>query len=516
MERFIQKHTDDVIGTLSGFDRLVLRGTLRALAVTSGMMDFLWRVGVLLKDFGQFVQAVSDRLKAASLEAANRLNRPIRYLPSGQTSKEPIAREIAEADGITDGLICVLTCVEPCMSYGVRRDRAKKRLVLQPQLRKCLHLYHYWMDADFGLMHGRIQTWFPFGIRVYLNGREWLGRQMDRRRLRYERRGNCFAWLEDVAASQALMDRLLHLRWWEWLRCIANQLNPAHEAMLHPYRVDYYWSVHQSEWATDVMFASPSALARIYPALVRGGIAAFGARDVMRFLGKRLRCDFSGEVVSDYRQRPEGIRLKHSLNSNSVKIYDKQGSVLRVETTINDPYDFRVFRRKQGDPRGPRAWRRLRKGVADLQRRGRVSQAANERYLDALACISTDRPLREVVCGVCRAKRWKGRRVRALRPWSAADRALLAAIRRGEFAINGIRNRDLLAQLFPRALKCQTQRRRASYRVTRLLRLLRAHGLIRKVPRTHRYVLTPKGNDVATAIIEYQDLTLEQLIKAVA
>ena len=158
----------------------------------------------------------------------------------------------------------------------------------------------------------------------------------------------------------------------------------------------------------------------------------------------------------------------------------------------------------------------MRKGVADLRRRAEVSQASNERYLDGLASLSTDQPLADLLAPVCRPTQWKGGRVRALQPWSPEDRSLLQAINRGEFALNGIRNRDLAAILFPRSLNSMEDKRRASGRVTRKLRLLRAHGILRKVPRTHRYVLTERGRQITVAALQYQDLTLEQLQKTAA
>lgn len=511
MESFIQKYDKDIIGVLNGWDRLMIRGTLRTLAVASGMMNYLFYLGVLLKDFGDFVQRTSVRLKAASLEAAERMERPVKYLVSTRTSKEELARQIAQTDGITEGLICVLTCVEPCMSYSIRRDRPSKKLVLEPVLRKCLHLYHYWMDRDFGLMHGRIQTWFPFTIQVCLNGRSWLARQMDRVGLGYERRENCFIRLEDVGRTQALMDKLLCLNWPEFLRKVALRVNPALGEILNGYRVEYYWSAYASEWATDVMFRSPAALERIYPSLVRGAISAFSSENVMRFLGKKLHGNFLGEVVSSYRRRPEGIRVKHAVKTNSVKMYDKQGSVLRVETTINDPRDMKVYRTAEGDSGGRYDWRRMRKGVVDLRRRAEVSQGCNQRYYAALAALDTDRPLRELVGPICRPTKLGRSRVRALRPWSSEDLALLRAINRGEHFLNGFRNRDLVALLYPESLPAPDKRRQASVRVSYRLRLLRAHRIIKKVPHTHRYQVTAKGRQIVTAILQSQELTLAKL-----
>jgi hypothetical protein len=232
VERFVTRHAQSVIGVLSGFDRLVLRGTLRELILRQyGMTRYLWAARVLLKDFGEHAQALSQQIKTASEELAHRLGRPMRYLASSSVSKEEIARAIARRDGIERGLICILSAVEPCWSFEIVRYREKKQLVLAPRQRKCLHLYHYHVHPRLGFMHGRIQTWFPFQVQICLNGREWLARQMDTAGLGYVRKENCFTWLEDISGAQRLMDKQLNTEWPELLREIARSLNPHHEEM---------------------------------------------------------------------------------------------------------------------------------------------------------------------------------------------------------------------------------------------------------------------------------------------
>jgi hypothetical protein len=314
------------------------------------------------------------------------------------------------------------------------------------------------------------------------------------------------------------MSRQPRARWLTPLRQLSRRLNPAHGRIFRGFPIEYFWTVHQSEWATDLMFRSVGELAGMYPALVRGAMERFSSPEVMRFLGKRVHGNFTGEVVSDMYQRPEGIRVKHRVKGNSVKMYDKgSGSVLRIETTINDPSDFKVFRPLEGNPTGEKAWRPLVRGIANMSRLAAVGQSSNDRYLNALAALDTDAPISTVVDRVCCAVDWEGRRVRALRPWSQDDRLLLKAISRGEFAVGGLRNRDLLPLLFPEASSLPAeQRRRYSARVTRKLRMLRAHGMIRKVTGTHRYVLTKGGAKTAMAILQYQQVSLAQLEKACA
>ena len=525
MHEFIAKHEDKITGTLSGFDRLVFRGTLRSIAHDEGMKRYLWANQVLLKDFGAHVERVSRRLKEASLAEAEALGRPVNYLPSSQVSKEEIARGIAAQEGIRDGLVCVLSCVEPCWSFEIHRNREKKRLELEPRYRKCLFLYHYWMHPVFGFMNARIQTWFPFPVQICLNGREWLARQMDAAGLKYARQDNCFPWIADWAKAQRLMDRQLRANWPKLLDGVAKQLNPIHGEIFQKHPVSYYWSTYQSEWAIDIAFREAADLRRLYPRLVHHGMTTFSSPDVMRFLGKRIPLSgeapkrFSGEVVSDLKHRQEGVRIKHSVNGNSLKLYDKAftvvGSVLRAEATVHNGDDFRVYRPKEGDPDGELAWRQMRRGIADLHRRAEVSRKAAERYLDAFASVDEDTTLEELIRRLGQSKQWRGRRVRALRPF-ADDSALVEAVSRGEFAINGFRNRDLRAIFFPRAAESQLDARRRSAWVSRKLRLLRAHGLITKVTGTHRYQLTVSGRKAITAILTALRSTVRQLTPVAA
>jgi hypothetical protein len=289
-----------------------------------------------------------------------------------------------------------------------------------------------------------------------------------------------------------------------------------------PLNLQYYWSVSQSEYATDLLFKRPEDLARIYPSLVHHALRSFSSPDVMRFLGHktptqtgRVARHFKGEVVSDLKDRPEGIRVKHRLNGNSIKLYDKQGSVLRVETTINHPKEFRVYRRREGDPEGGRAWRVMRRGVGDMARRAEVSKASNQRYLQALSAASTVVPLFEWTTKVCRPIKRQGRRYRALNPFSPSDAALLRAVSHGEFAINGFRNRDLRRLLHSGRVpeNIETKQARST---GRQIRLLRMHGLLAKVSHTHRYVLTEKGRLTITALLAAQEANTQELTELAA
>ena len=421
--------------------------------------------------------------------------------------------------GLTEGLVAIFSAVEPCWSYEIHKDRQSKKLVLRGGPRKCLHYYHYYLDAEVGLYQTRLQTWFPFTLHVNLNGREWLTRQLDAAGSGYVRRDNCLTQVEDFARAQALLDEQSRVDWPRLLSRLTGPVHRTHDRLFARCPVPYYWSVEQSEWASDVLFRSAADLARWYPLWVRHGLLRLGSADVMRFLGRHTPVTpgkygrFAGEVVTDVKERVEGVRVKHRVNDNSVKMYDKQGTVLRVETTLNNARDLKVYRPKEGDEAGAKDWRALRKGVADLHRRGEVSQAANARYLSSLALVAETRPLGELVAAVCQPGRWQGRPVRALNPLGSADGALLAAVYRGEFVVTGFRNRDVRALLYGAPASAVAGKRQASA-VTRSLRLLRAHGLIQRVPKTHRYRLSDHGRTVIGALLTARDADVTSLAQA--
>jgi hypothetical protein len=523
MKRFLRQHADRISGVLSGFDRLRFRGTLRWLAYTAGMRSFLSCLGVYLKDFKNYVQGVTDQIRDATDELARDEGRRVIYLNSSAISKEELARDIAERNGIREGLVCVFSAVEPCFSYEIHRNRESRLLELQGRPQKCLHYYFYLADPQFGFMHVRLQTWFPLTVHVAINGREWLSRQLDAAGIGYRRQDNCFVELADLRRAQQLAGAQLATRWQAVFNKLLERVHPTHREIVYRGQpVAYYWSLEQSEWATDVMFRSPQDLAELYPHLLRHGLHDFSSPEVMRFLGRKtplhggVNGHFTGEVVSDVGRRADHLRIKHRVDRNWIKMYDKHGLVLRVETTLNDVRGMQVFRRAEGDAAGKRTWRPLRKGVADVRRRAQISDAANKRYLDALADVEATEPLGKLTDAICRPTEWNGKRVRALQPWSPADAALLAAVHRPEFTLQGFRNRDLRPLLFSPGQVSAEEARRQSAKVTRQLRMLRAHGLILKVHHTQRYQLTARGQKILAALQAAHQANAEQLAKLAA
>lgn len=511
--QFIAKHAGDVIGQLHGFDRVRLQGTLPSLYYPAILQQHLWEVQVLHKDFKKYAQGITAQMREAIEASARSIDRPVRYLESTRIPKEEVARALAAEHQVTEGVICVLSCMETGRAYEAHPNRETRKLELRLRQKRCVHLYVYILHAVLGFMYVRFQTWFPFLVQIYLNGREWLARQMTEAGIAFRRERNCFPRIEDLPEAQRLMDAQLRTNWPKLCNGLVETLNPVAAQVRAPLGLEYYWTAAETEYACDVMFKDRSKLAALYPHLIHHGITSFSCDSVLRFLG-RSPVNFEGEVLSNTAKREEGVRLKHWVNANSLKGYDK-GSIFRVEATINEPKDFRVLRPPTGKPQAPKKWRRLRRSTADLKRRAQVSYAATQRYLDAMSAVDDRTALHEEAARICRRVRYRKQPFRALNPFAPADAELLASVNDAKFAIAGFSNAELRHSLYGPLRDAALEKKRAS-KVTRLIRLLRAHHLVIKVSKANRYHVSSKGRRIITALLTARNADTEQLTKIAA
>lgn len=439
----------------------------------------------------------SKKLKSHAVTFAAQAQRPYTHLPSRQPM-ENNARQLAEKDGIRDGLVCVFGTNETCRTFRVRFGEGAPKA--GPALRVCLVLYYYFMDREFGLMHVKMQTWFPFTIQVYVNGHEWLARKLTAAGMRYRQVDNAFTWLEDATRATKLARGFWRRDWPTLLDKLACRVNPLMSSWLAGQ--NYYWVIDQAEFSTDVLFQDQEALQTLRPLLYEHAALCFGAEQIMTFLGRKYTNNFQGEVKTHWHRREPGGAVKHWMKRNALKMYDKDGSVLRIEPVINDPSEFMVHRsRDKQDGTQEVGWFPMAKGVANLYRYAEVSRQASARYLEALAVVDDlgagQRELDQRCAPVC----YQGRRRRALQPLGPDDQALFQAVLRGENALRGFRNGELAEVLLGPKPDAPVLRRRRCGQISRRISLLRAHGLLAKVPRARRYRVTARGQRfMATAI----------------
>jgi hypothetical protein len=503
MKAFVSRFAALIQFVFCGFDRLRFCGESRMLNNARGVDSYLYRQHIRYTDFPSHAQGLTKTFCSETEKQAQEEGVPLRHLNSPEIDKEAVALALAQTHGRTSGRIALLTSVELCSVYRLRKNEIGWIKPVRER-GKCLHYYHYFLHADLGLCYVRIQSWFPFQIRVGLNGREWLCRQLEERGVPFRKRNNLLLSVDDPALAQELLDNQRRTDWPTLLGGLVQPLQPLW-AYFHDVHMPYYWMTEQSEWASDFIFHSSDDLAAWYRRWLRHGIETLQCKDVLRYLGKKVpdrgygSC--TGEVKIDLRDRPEGTRLKFWYDTNSLKIYDKEAQAFRIETTINQPRAFKVFRTKEGEDHNvPKSWLPMRKGVADLDRRAEVSQAANNRLAESLASVAESATLGELLKPLGRPVIKNGRRARALNPLPGADGTLLRVLANGDFLLQGFRNHDLRIALHGHTQDPQ-QRRQQAAAVTRKLAILRAHGLIVKVANTHRYHLSASGRRIVTALL---------------
>ncbi len=513
---FNEIYTQMLYGSISGLDRIRFRGTIRSLGNVLGMEKFLSYHKILLKDFKNFVLGTTRSVVKSAEQYASEQGVPYLYLNSSQISKEELARSYLIPE--RPGLVCVLRTVETCRTFTVGPNKANKSQELRSESGKCAHYYFYFDDPQYGFGHIRLQSWYPFSVTINLNRRHWLERQLQEARIDYRKADNCFVRLENVVRAQELLDAQLRTDWPTMLGMLMRNYVPFLPLAVRPLLLEYYWSAEETEYATDYMFKNSRDLDRMFPMFCRHAMMHFGAPAILRFLGKNEpKGHWPDEITSDCRRRYNGVRVKHWVSGNSIKMYNKAGSILRIETTICNNRDLKVFRQANDDPTQPFKWQHLRKGVADLHRRCQISQAANQRYADAIAETPTSERLNEMISSISKRVKVDKYQYRAIKIGDAKDQQLLQFIAQGQWTVSGFRNRDLASFINNGKIPANTKaKRRLSAKTSRLIRLLKAHHLIAKIPHESRYRITSKGQKITATLLIISNVEVQKLMDMAA
>lgn len=514
MHQLIKVFRDALLGVTSGFDRIVFQGMIRPLAYSEGAMGFFRRRRILHKDARDWVLGETDRMvSAVEAWSLQECGQPITYIPSSKVRKEALARERQQKKGITEGLVGTWSCVEACSTYRIARGEGG------PQLRfghaRCKHLYLYLDHADYGFMSIRIQTWFPYKIQVAMNGREWLARQLEGAGIGFERCGNKIFHIDDFQAAQSFLDKQLTTKWWALLDGFLPLAFPTMRQTLGK-DLSYTWTLWQSEWATDLLFKDRRDIDRVIDQCVRHAFIGGHPARLLSYFGRPLtnggqpKRTCTDSLKTTIMEFDEGVRIRHWIGSNSVKMYNERND-LRIETTINDPRMFRAHRRKQGAaPDAPKEYLPLRKGVADTRLRAIASQKVNDRFAEHIATMHSSTPFSSILAEVTQRKRKRGRSVRPLEP-TGKDSAILKTIADPRFTVRGFCNKDLRHGLAPDTRFFGKTDKQRSAMMTRAIRLLRDHGVIRRLPKSRRYQLTPRGRQLVTTLQAALAASIEEL-----
>ena len=507
--RFVAKFASLIVATLHCFDRVIFKGHL-PLAAPSELERFVdWVLKVRRCQFmNDLASEWSERLVAHAQAFAGKRGRTYLYR-TGSFKKDRWAEQLIREQRIDSGLVGILCTQETCNSFALVPGEGRPRFVSRPRQQRVL--YYYFLDPQLGLIHVRLQTWAPYTLQVYVNGHDWLAQQLARLGLGFVLHHNAFTQLDDPAQTQRQADRFAKLDWPKILNRYAHQVNPLLRKELSRYRVR--WVVDQAEFATDLLFRSPAALTGLYQKLLQFATVTFTPKDILGFLGRKWDRRFDGDVQTEVKtDRLLGTRIKHRMTRNWLKMYDKFGHILRVETVINRPQEFAVYRtRHHRDGTTTQGYFPMNKDVGSLVHYQQQALACNRRYLDALAVVDDPAPAYQQLRQLTEPKTVAGRSSAGFNPARREDVALFAAVLDGDHIPRGFRNRDIRTALHgpdpqPTA--------RLSAAVGRLLKRLHARHLLAKIPRSRRWRITELGRRLLGRAVELYRQTWPELAAA--
>ncbi len=488
MASIVDRYADRIHCVLSCLDRVVIAGGLPEIGHAEAMARFMGSRGIRLFDYARTWEPERDRIREHAGRVAAEAGLEIDYIRRKDFRKEQRIKEIIEQRGDHPGLVHIFSAMERCASFRPWYDKATGRTTLHYRDAKCLHYYFYFIDEELGLCHLRVPTWAPFRVQFYFNGHNLLARQLDRRGIGYRMLDNAFLDIEDFEAAQEIVDRIDVRRLHRRLDQAARRFCPH----LRQFRQGYHWSLYQVEYAQDIVFRSGEDLQPVYDAVIRTAVQAVKADDVATFLGRTLPANTSHEVGNDLQMRPQGTRIRHRFGPATIKMYDKHGRILRIETCTNDVTIFKHHRKvEHRDGTSTRKVAPMRKTIYSLPALTRIMDAANTRYLRFISALDDPTTGLKNLEKISEPVRRNDRSWRGFNVFLGPDRLLFQAIARGELAVTGLTNRALrriLPHVKPAAM-------------SRMLRRLRLHGLIKRIRRTYRYHLTRLGQQMLTATL---------------
>lgn len=423
---FTERYEDKIIGSIGCFDRIVLIGTIPNICYAQGMTMYFSTHQLKIFDYPQWVKSLTEEIVSNAKKIAEENRVEVEFVRKIDSfRKEKRVKEIIEQRGEHPGLVHIFSALEACHTYKPWYDKQSHNAFFKTDCGKCLHYYFYFIDELLGLCYLRVSTWAPFQLQFYCNGHSILANQLKSKKIRFTKVENAFVQIDDIVQAQIFCTTL-------------QVVKPDHVAI---------------------------------------------------FLGRKLYGNYQDELGTRLSTRIEGKCIKHYMGNTGIKMYDKFGSVLRIETTSNDVTFFNHYRKvehRDGSATYKQAY--VRKTLYSLPALVDIMAACNRRYLEFLSAIDDPSNPRQDLSKLSMRIDDGHRSFRGFNFFAQQDSLLFQTLCRGEFTIHGFSNRDLRHYLT-----------KTVGQVSHILKNLRCHGIIKKVTNSYRYYLTSMGKRVIAA-----------------
>jgi hypothetical protein len=488
-------YAEKISGVISCYDRIVIQGTVPGFCYAQGMTSFLNAHKIRIFDYPLFAEPLRDELRNNAEHIARENCLEIEFIRKKNFRKESRIQDILKERGEHPGLVHIFSAMETCQSYKPWHNKKTHQTYLKPTEGKCLHYYFYFIDPQLGLCYVRVPTWCPFRLQIYFNGHSWLASTLQNQGIKYTLLDNAFVHIDNFAQAQALTDSFTVDTLHKKLDSFAQLYCP----IISQFDRDYHWSIMQAEYATDIVFKCQQDLQAIYDNLTRTSIHTVKPDNIATFLGRKLHGNYQGEMGNRFNTRIMGTRIKHIMGPVSMKMYDKFGLILRIETTVNDVSFFKHYRRvEHRDGTHSKKLAQMKKGIYSLPPLQQLLLAANRRYIQFISAIEDVSAGTNNLDKITQTVIENNRPYKGFNFFNQDDLTLFGTLVRGEFTISGFQNKHLRQMLVDKT----------SPQISRLLKRLHAHGLIKKIGNTYKYYISKFGARVIAMGLKLKELAI--------
>jgi hypothetical protein len=498
---FLKKYSDKIEGIISCIDRIIISGTLDKWGYSKAMQSYLLTNNIRVLDFPNFAKQFNQQIRNQVEEIAEQNNIDIEHIRSPQRfNKELNIKKIIEKRGMHPGIVHIYTSMEITDAFEPQFDYTTKKASLQIRTTKCIHYYIYFIDKYLGLSFLRIPTWIPCRVQFYFNGHNLLAYKLQKNNISFQMHDNAFIKISNYQKAQELSDNIRAENLHQWLDKIISQYIPFLVQTSQSYR----WTLTQTEYSTDIIFKKQEDLKLLYEDIILNCIHSVKPENIAAFFSRELAASYSQEVGTKYNKQIQGTRIKHFMGANSIKMYDKASKVLRVEVTVNDITEFKVYREvltRKGQ--SVKKFACMKKSIYSLHDLTKQCQSSNARYLDFIASFEDNSQGKKNLWKISKKETDNNRSYKEFNFFNETDAQILNALMSAEFNINGFRNKNLKEKLKSKFNSSQ---------ITRVIKRLTVFGLIKKVKKSFKYYLTKFGKKVIAAGLIVKEFNIIPLL----
>lgn len=489
-------YKDNISGVLQCYDRLNINATAGTFGYAEGMTNFFYSNSFKIFDFHDVFTRVTENIIKNAEKIATDNNLKIEYIRKTKAfRKDDIIAEIVKKRGTHEGMVHIFSQQENYDTYSPWYDKTTKKSYFKNDTGKGLVYYFYFIDRLLGLCFMKVPTKAPFKCMFYYNGHNWLEQMLIKKSIPFQKKENAFISIGDFEAAQKICDSIRIPDIHQALNILVKRFCPLPEE----WNLSFNFTISQVEYALDIAFKNKDILKHLYENIVKTAMHTITPENIANFLGKRFSNLFEGESGTRYNRRILGTRIKHQMGEISVKIYDKFGSVLRIEVTCLDVSKINIFRDVQKrDGTIEKKVAPAPKSIHSLYPLMSAFKNIIKRYLEYISSFDDPSDGIKKLDSVTDDVIENQRKYKGFNFFSKSDESILLSIADAKYSIHGLSNKELRKKLVSKT----------SGQISRILKRLSLHGLIKKVRKTYRYHLTSLAKQVLIAGFKFKNISL--------